>query len=205
MTVCYDESMSTARLRRVLSSALLAVAYLSCIFQWLWVAILGLPALIDSGTLDLLTTVPEPAPVQVPDPTTSPSPLVWIFVGVTTLVILALTIIVLIRLPKTISRAGEQVVRTTTEVVLPVITHHKQLPAKKRVVLSRRIMLIIRLTLCTVPFVISMFIVGPGELTRQIIITVATTLGIVSVFGFIGSWLLEPVATSRTRSRVSRG
>lgn len=203
--VWYDEGMSKPRVQYTISRIILAAAYLSCVLQWLWVLVLGLPPLIDSGALDMLTTPPPPTPEFTTPESSDPSPMAWVAVVIVTVIMLAVTVFVLIRLPRSIARTGERMLETTTEAVLPVITHHKQLPAKKRVVLSRRIMLSIRLLLTLLPFIISLFLPTPGELTHQIVTTVALWLAIISTVGFIVAWLVEPPATSRTRSRASRG
>ncbi len=192
-------------MRSLLSNALLGVAYLAVILNWLWLALIALPRLIETGKFDLLTKVPEPTPEVVQPDAISSSPLVWVLVGIATLGILVMTVVVLIRMPRAIVRTGQKLVNETAEAVIPVVTHHKPLPAKKKMVLSRRIVLIIQLVFSALPLVACLFLPAYHELTRQIILTIAAWLSAIGVVGFVLSWLISPVTTSRTRSRASRG
>jgi hypothetical protein len=87
-----------------------------------------------------------------------------------------------------------------------VIAHHKPLPAKQRRVLSRRIMLVLQLSLSVIPLFVSVFLPPYDELSSDIIMTVAALLAGVSTAAFILAWSIEPrtKTTSRTRSRASR-
>lgn len=173
--------------------------------QWLWVLALGLPIVIETGILDSLTP-PQRAeqPIQS-SAAGEPSLALAMFAGAVTLVFLALTIYVLIKLPKTITKTGEKIVHQTSEAVIPVITHHKKIAAKKKRLLSRRIMAIIQSAFIIVPLAASFFIPAVQTITSQIITTLAIWLAGVSVLCLAVSWLLEPKATSQTRSRASRG
>jgi hypothetical protein len=189
----------------IVANLLLAIAYIATVLNWLWLMIVALPRLIETGKFDLLTTLPKPGPEIVHTDAVASSPLVWVLVGVATLGILIMTIVVLIRLPRTIVQTGEKVVSEATETVLPVLTHHKPLPAKKKMVLSRRIMLSIQLIFSMLPFVVCLFLPAYHELTRQIILTLATWLSLIGLVGFGLSWLISPNPISQTQSRASRG
>jgi hypothetical protein len=197
--------MSSRTFRTILANILLAVAYLALVLDWLWLAIVTLPRLIETGKLDFLTTPPAPQPQIVPNDTVASSPLMWILVGIATLGVLVMTIVVLIRLPRAIVQTGQKVVAETAEAVIPALTHHKPLPATKKRVLSRRIMLAIQLTLSLLPLAVCLFLPAYHELTRQIIVTIAAWLSLVSLISFVLSWLVSPAPTLRTRSRASRG
>lgn len=197
--------MSSRLIRRVLSVVLLGVAYIAAVLNWLWLMIAGLPRLIESGKIDLLTAAPQPTPEIVHTDAWASSPLIWLVVGVATLGILIMTVVVLIRLPRTIVETGQKVVDQTAEAILPALTHHKPLPEKKKKLLSRRLVLLIQLSLSLIPLLVCLFLPSYHELTRQIIVTLAAFLCLVSMVGFVLSWLIMPAVTSRTRSRASRG
>ncbi len=197
--------MTKVRIRRLFAQAFLAIAYLIVTLQWLWMLAIGLPPLIEAGAFDSLAP-----PTQTEQPATQVypaefSPVLTIFAGVITLVFLGLTAVILIKLPKTISQTGDKIVHQATEVVIPVITHHKKLPARKKRELSYRIMIVLQLTLVLIPLVTSFFLQPLQTITSQIITTLAIWLAGFSTVCFIVSWLLQPKATSQTRSRGSRG
>jgi len=197
--------MSSRTFRTLIANLLLGVAYLAVILNWLWLSVIALPRLIETGKFDLLTKMPEPTPEVVQPDAVGASPLVWLVVGVATLGILIMTVVVLIRLPRFVVQTGQKLVNETAEAVIPAITHHKPLPAKKKRALSRRIMLGIQLTLSVLPLLACLFLPEYQELTRQIILTIAAWLSAIGVVSFVLSWLISPNATSRTRSRASRG
>lgn len=193
-------------MRNILAKMLLAASYILLVLQWLWVLLIALPPLIKSGAFDGLNSPTVQTPVIQAQPL-APSPLVLTIVGLITLIILVVTVIVLIRLPKTIMHTGERVVHQAAEAVIPVLTHHKPLPAKKRRLLSRRVTLAVQLFAVLLPLVISFFLPSFDELTPRIITSIALFLAAISIVGFVTAWLIEPQtkATSRTRSHASRG
>ena len=196
--------MTKKRIRRIVAQIFLAVAYVAVTLQWLWVLTIGLPPLIETGVFDSFSPpkqVEQPAPGQ----TAEPSPVLMVVAGVITLVFLAITIIVLIKLPKAISHTGDALVHKATIAVVPVITHHKKLPAKKQRVLSRQITIGVQLTLVAVPLLISFFLPPIQTITSQIISTLAIWLATISVACFVISWLFQPTITSRTQLHESRG
>lgn len=198
------EVMKATRFRTIISNLLLILAYAAMALQWLWLLLVGLPPLIKNGAFDVLMQAPAP-PATIPAQPFEASPVVWLLVGVVTLVILAVTIIVLIRLPRTILQTGERIVRSTSEAIVPIVTHHQPLPAKKRWLISRRVRLMVQLALSLSPLIISLLLPAYEEITRQIIVIIALWLAATSISGFVIGWLIAPVATSRIRSRASRG
>lgn len=198
--------MNTMAIRNAATKLTRGLAYFSLILQWSWLGLIALPPLISSGTFDALTMPTAP---DTPIARTTPleaSPLIWAIVGSVTLVILALTVVVLIRLPRVVLETGERVVHQAAALAIPAVTHHKALPSKKRRVLSRRLTLLIQLIASILPAISSLLLPPYQELTSLIIVTIALWLAAFSVACFVIAWLVEPpVATSRTRSRASRG
>lgn len=197
--------MNFTNIRRLSGRMALGTAYTACLLQWLWVLMVGLPNLVESGAIDFITTAPEPAQTVTSQPVEM-SPFVWGLVGIVTLLILIVTAIVLVKIPRTIVHTGERIVQQTTEAIIPAITHHKQLPPKKRLQLSARVILAVQLTLVLLPLIVSYFLPPYAQITSEIITTMAAWLAAISLLGFLSArLLLPPSTTSRTRSHASRG
>lgn len=199
--------MTRSSLQRLASKFFLSLGYLAGTFGWLWVLLVALPPLVKSGAIDGLLASPVPTEPVIATPPIETSPLVLLAIGVVTLVILIITVVILLRIPRTIVHSGERIISHTAEAVVPVIAHHKPLPAKERRVLSRRIMLILQLGLSVIPLFVSVLLPPYDELSSDIIMTIAALLAGVSTTAFILAWSIEPKlkTTSRTRSRASRG
>lgn len=172
------------------------LGYISCTLQWLWVGVVALPPLLKSGLLDSLT---KPKQVDHPillTPSFETSPLTVAIIGFITLIMLAVTIYILLRLPGAVAKTGETIVQTTTENVLPVLTHHQKLPAKKKRLLTRRVAFYIRLCALVLPFVITMLLPPIKSLPPDVVIFIASWLALFSMVFFGGSYLL-PATVSR--------
>mgnify|MGYP003296723568 CR=1 FL=1 len=196
--------MTKLSVRRVLYRLFLALAYIIISLQWLWVLTLGLPLIIEAGLFDSFAQSAPPTP-SVSESPAEFSPIVAIAAGVVTLVFLALTIVIFFKLPKVITDTGEKIIQQSAEAIVPVITQHKKLPAKKRRIVSRRVTRVLQIILIIVPLVASLFVPPLQTITSQIITTLAIWLAGISALCLVVSWLLEPPATSQTRSRASRG
>lgn len=184
---------------------LVSLAYISCLFEWLWAFVIGLPLLLKSGMLDVLSSPSQPEPVPMPTP--EPSPLVWAFIVVVIVGLFVITLIALLRLPKAISQAGQKIVTHTAEVVIPIVTHHQAAPAKKRFVLTRRITLVIQLSISFLPLLPCWLLPAPDGLTKDVMLITAIALSGFSGLSFWLAWLIAPPkkSTSRTRSHAFRG
>jgi|GEM_PF-821015 len=198
-------TMNVKRLRYVTGKILLTIGYSAVVFEWLWLSVIGLPLLIDTGLLDVLRTE-QPAVQITPHEQTESSPLLVAAVSITTVVILAITVVILAKLPRTILKGGDAVIAQATNVALPTVTHHKQLPAKRRRELTRRLRLVIELLSAIIPIAILPLLPAPEGLTFWMVMSLAIFLAGVGAISFLLTWLVEPtVVTSRTRSHASRG
>ena len=196
--------MNVTKLRNLTASIFLGLAYLFVVLQWLWILALGLPSLVETGVFESLT---PPQQTEQPAPVTPSefSPVLTLLAGIITLVFLALTVVILIKIPKTISQTGDKIIHQTTEAIIPVITHHKKITKQKKYQLSQKITAAMQLALLLLPLIIAFFVPPIQTITSQIITTLAVWLATVSLACFVLGWLLKPRATSRTRSRESRG
>lgn len=195
--------MTQKDIRHVVARVLLGFAYISICFQWLWVLALGLPPLIEAGIFDSFTTSEVAPPTNSPinDP---PSPLLTIGAGIVTIIFLIITVVVIIKLPKAVAQTGETIVHQTAEVIVPVITHHKKLPAKTKRALTQRLTNLLRSMLVLLPLVAALFLPAVESISRDIILIIALWMAIISSIFLLASWFIRP-ATSQIRSRESRG
>jgi hypothetical protein len=203
--MCYADDMTRAKSRHAASHLFLGIGYFSAVLQWLWVLLVALPPLIRSGAFDALQNTEAPGDVSMTIAPVEATPFLWLMVGLTTLMVLIVTVIVLIRVPRTIVGTSERIVQQATHVVVPTITHHKKLPASKQRAISRKVALSLRLVAAVLPFLICLFLPAYQELSREIILIISLWLAGISIASFGASWVLEVRPISRTRSPASRG
>ena len=201
--------MNLVMLRRRLATGFRTFGYLMSILIWLWIAIITAPPLLESGRLDVF--LPTATPVEPPAPTNSSSdgisPIISLTVGVITLLMIALTAVVLWRLPRTVVTKGDRLTETMANTILPVITHHQKLPARRRRQLGRRLVGVVQIAAVVIPLFIVFMLPVPAGLTQPIITMTGTVLSGAGVASFILAYGLDvPMKkpTSRTRSRGSR-
>ncbi|HRJ06108.1 MAG TPA: hypothetical protein PK096_00870 [Candidatus Saccharibacteria bacterium] len=191
--------MKTRAVRSFAGRFLVSVAYLVCTLQWLWLVIIGLPPLIESGILnDFMQINPNQAEQPNRQADDLP-PIVVAVVGIVTLVMIVVTIFIMLKLPKAVADTGESVVKVTTRAVLPAVTHHRKLSAKKKRVISRQVMFAVQIGLCVLPAGVALFVPTPDELPKNSVALVALTLLATSVTGFGLGWLIEPQAVKKKR------
>lgn len=175
-----------------------AFGYLSCALQWLWLGVLFLPRLLDSHAPSLF--LPPPSDMgQAPSFDLGGPSLLMTAIGIgVTFVVLLLTVIVLARLPLGIAKTGNKVAKTAAETVLPVVTHHKKVSAKKRRMLTVRIIKAIKLLLVLLPVALllaALFFDAP--LPVELVFMIGSLLAIGSLLWFsleylTARWLRVP-------------
>ena len=197
--------MKLSTIRHITSRLFITTAYFTVILQWLWLAVIVLPPLIESGALDYFANPVVSTPIVQPDPVKITGPALWLIAGVT-IFILILTIFVLIKIPKTVLHSGDVIVHRATEVVVPVVTNHKVINEKNRRTISRRVTLAVQLVSSVIPAVVCLFLPAVDGLPKEVITAMALAMAVISLTCFVLAWLLEPsLPTSRTRSHASRG
>ena len=180
------------RVLTMVSGGLAVLGYVSCTLQWLWLCVTALPSLLKSGVLDdFIKSEPTEQTVLI-SPLFTTSPITVAFIGFVTLVMLAITIYILFKLPTAIAKTGEVIVHTATESVVPVITHHQKLPAKKKSRLTRKVSFYIQLFATIVPLVSILFLPPIKSLPQEVIVFIAGWLAVFSVIFFSGSFFLRP-------------
>lgn len=173
--------------------------YLSCALQWLWLGVLFLPQLLSSEAKNLLL----PPSSETSTPTSfnlDGDGLLITALGIAvTLIVLIITVVVLIRLPMGIAKTGNKVAKTAADTVLPVVTHHKKVSAKKRRMLTIRIIKIIKLLLVLLPMaLLATAFIFDAPLPKELIFMIGSILAIGSLLWFsleyiTARWLRVPV------------
>ena len=161
------------------------LGYISCLLQWLWLAALVLPSVLKNEHMQSWLA-PPPTTAEPVAPMVDPSSLLMTIVAIIiTLAILAITVVVLVRIPLAIAKAGKKVTTATSEVILPVITHHQKLPEAKKRTLSVVLVKCVKLALCLLPVAgLGLLLFIPTELDPRLGIFVGLMFVIGSVVWF---------------------
>lgn len=188
-------------MKQFFATAISGIGYIFLLLTWLWPLTFGLPLLIDSGVLTIvLPEQREPAVSEASNTVISPA--VVILVAAVTVLMFIVTAIVLWRLPKVIGNSGDKIVQSSSQAVLPVLTHHKQLPAKKRRQLTQRLNLGIQLLITLIPLVITALMPAPEMVPKTALMTTAGFTTTVAAICFLAALGLRS-STSQTRSHAS--
>lgn len=171
---------------------LATLGYICCLLQWLWAVILYIPLIEKSHVLQLLTPKPVHHPAPVHTAGGAPSPIIIIIAVVVTIIILGIIAYALAKVPVTIAKTGRKLTHDTAEKVLvPAITHHQKLPAKKKFRLTLAMSFIMKAVLLLVPFLLAVFAYGQSlPLGYDVIVVTAAFLAGVTAFFFAIQLLL---------------
>ncbi|MNQ07679.1 hypothetical protein D3C85_204650 [compost metagenome] len=174
--------------------------YLSCLLQWMWAALPYMPWIVRIAEL-LQAPVAAPAePANVPVITSSPPSMTLVIItGIITVAIIVATIYVLIKIPTAVAKSGQKITQNASARIVPIVTHHTKLTPKKRRRLTARIIIYLKLIVCTTPIILSAcaFTINTS-LDYAIIMFVAAVLGIgsftlLALQAFFAKWLkLKP-------------
>lgn len=130
-----------------------ALGYISCLLQWLWATVLLLPLLLESDVKYFLLPHVDSSTTTTSTIQLSGPSLLWTIIGgIVTIIVFIITIVILVRLPQAIAKTGKKVTHTAAKTLVPIVAHTHELPAKKRLQLTARLLKIIKLTLCLMPF-----------------------------------------------------
>lgn len=159
---------------------LTALFYITCLLQWMWASLPYLPQILGLiETWQLSSTQPAVEPVLQQAPVAPPSMLMVIFGIIVIIVVISIAIYAFIKLPSSIAKSGETVAKAATKRIVPVVTGHKQLPAKKRRQLTARILFNVKLAMCMLPIAITALAYNvSSELPYDITMLIAAILGI---------------------------
>lgn len=156
-----------------------ALFYIGCLLQWLWACIPYLPPLIN-----LLDTVQRPdTPVAAPEVTNQAAslpPTLLVIIG-TIILILAVvaTVYALITIPKSIAKAGHTVTQATSKKIATATPKYKELPAKKQLQLTARVVFYVKIALVALPVAIAAL-----SFTMPVLLPYDVTLLVTAGIGF---------------------
>ena len=184
--------MKTNPWRLRLTNTIGTLGYISVLLQWAWAAIiLCYPLITADHTILFPTNTPQAPATQMEFG--AMSPMLLIVAAIFTLLVLALSVIALIQLPKNIGKAGTKTTHAVAKVVLPTVTHHKELSKKRYFTLSYRIVFGIKYLMTVLPFVLLIFAPSIIGLSAKIITTVGALVLTFSLVYFSVQLLLAEV------------
>ncbi len=181
--------MERTQKRIIIANTFGSFGYISILFQWLWsFLILAYPLL--SSRPDFLF-LPPTQPTLTHDMTPTPvSPFLVVIAIAATIAILGVTLATVASLPKNIGKKGAELTRHTTAAMLPAVTHHKKLTKKKRIQLSYRIVLTIKLMLVTLPLIVLLFGQSLENIAAEVVWAMAIFCALCSLIYFALQQLL---------------
>lgn len=141
------------RMLRGIATLLGGLGYFSNILQWAWAGGIYLPALLNSKAGEWLMPEVEPVSNTAQSTMSLPGPIGMIFVGIVVIVIMVAMAVVMVRIPKQIVRVGHLATQKAAGQLMPIVTHKKPLPAKKRRALTARLVLSIKVVMTILPLV----------------------------------------------------
>lgn len=181
-----------SRKRLIAVNTVGTLAYGVCLLQWLWLILLSLPLLEQSGLIELLLPAqPAPDPVQ-PAEISEPSFLIMFIAIAISTAILVLTAYIVAKLPATIGKTGSKITHKSAELSIPIITRHQPIPPKKKRMLTAQLVTVFKALLTILPL-ISMFLVRnldtlPVEFS--VTVTIAAVLAVLAACLFALQYLL---------------
>lgn len=182
----------TARSKRtVLVNILGTLGYISLALQWLWTAVVvGYPLLEARPTFLFPKPAPTPDPASVPviDPVFSP--IITVVAIAITVAVLIFSVIIVAKLPSTVGRQGAKLTKATAESLVPIVTDHKKISQKKRIKLSYRLTLVIKLLLLVVPLGLLLFARPIESITLEIIWVIGLFTATCTLLYFVAQALL---------------
>ena len=159
--------------RVAIANAFAALGYLSLLFQWAWsILLLCYPLLIDRPDF-LMPTAPAPSRPDIIEVSPALSPIATIAAIAVTVFILVATVIVVIRLPKTIGKKASTLAKATASNIVPAITHHKKITKKQHKRISYKVILSLKLASIIMPLVLLIFVNFDGPIPPLATWTVA--------------------------------
>lgn len=167
--------------RSTIASIFLNLGYLALALQWVWLLILLLPALFDSSLIVGLNTQ---QPVTPSSDSQQPGLISFVFAGVAITLALLAGLYAAYKAPGYAKRHVEQSTKSAAKLVLPTVSSHKKLTHKRKIIVSKRLELGIKLLLAVVAFV---GLVLPAALT----INLLTSDVIFVVGGYLFAWTIS--------------
>ena len=180
---------------------LAGIGYMLCLLQWLWVIILVLPALLDSGLLQSLAPPPVEQVQEQSASSEASSPLLIVLGVAVTAVMLIVSVIVLIKFPIKVAQTGNTLTHKAADAIVPVISNHKKLSAKKKWILTQRIMFYVKAVLVLIPLTACFLVPYDASFSREIVVFVGGVLATLAMCFF--AFEIATVFIQSKRSRIN--
>lgn len=161
-----------------------ALGYISVFFQWTWTLLLAAYPILMKNPDFLLPQPDKRIVVQPIEVDASFAPILSIIAIVATVLILAISIVVIIRMPKTIGKKASALTHATVKKVVPVLTQHKKISQKTKLKLSKRLITVIKLSIILFPLLILIFVAPTDQLSITAMWTVAIFSAVCSMLYF---------------------
>lgn len=139
-----------------------------------------MPAVIDSGVIDLLMPNSQ-QPMVVQDSPTLPKG-VLVVVGIAiTVVMVVLTVVAIARMPRDVARTSSKVTHKTTEKLVPVLLHKQKISKKKKREYSARVLAYVRLGFVVLPMIAILFAPTMRDVDPAIGVIMGCILALVAI------------------------
>jgi len=180
-------------IKKDITNAFGSLGYFFSILLWFWAVMLYF-SLIQSATLFVAPDANEQVEQQSSYVLSPPGPLEVVLLVVIVIVMIAVTIYALVKIPRSIAKAGNKVVHRTTEAVVPVIIRSQRQKDTKKVRgrITTKVIVALKLLLILIPVGLT---VGSGLLEKPSIdYTIAMIIGCglagIGVFFFAAQYVL---------------
>ncbi len=167
------------------------LGYLSLVMQWTWgLVIFAYPLITDPNSFIMKRdTDYTPPTITIPA-----SPILAVVLAAISLAVLVFTVVTIIRLPKAVGKTGAKITHTASNLIVPAIVHHQPISKKRRLKLSFRIVLALKLLLLTLP-VASLTLAPTLEVLPHNAMLVVGALGaLITLADFILQYAIATIA-----------
>lgn len=187
-------------MKQSLANVFGALGYISLLLQWVWTAlVIGTPIVAS----DFFKNAFLPKESSVPAEALSmnvPEPIGIIFMFLAIIFAIGVTIYAVLAVPRNIARTGQRLTRSSAQVIIPHVTHHKHISEKRRKTLLERITWSIKIGLTILPAAALGF--RPDEmigLSHGVIIGVGLFCAVATVLWFGLQFIVAKVAKLDSR------
>jgi hypothetical protein len=194
--------MKTRSPTRLFANILAGFGYTSVLLQWLWVSVLFLPSFLENKSIKNFL-LPDATGQPIPQIELSGPPILLTIIAVIiTVAVLATTLVILARLPATISRTGQRVTVKAASATLPILTRRQTLPAKRRRELTNRLVKLIKLLSILLPVCsLALLIIVPVSINSSVAIFIESLLAITSMAWFSAEYAIVGMINKQAKNR----
>jgi hypothetical protein len=127
------------------------VGYILLALEWVWVAALYLPLLMDNRIFQEYILPQDKSISNDTVAMNEPSLLLTMAAVTVSLIVIVTTAIILVKLPLKFAKSSHKIIKQTAEAGIPIFTRHQKITKKKRKLLTARIALWLKVSLAIIP------------------------------------------------------